>query len=223
MTAHSVQFSSVTQSCLTLCDPMNRSTPGLPVHHQLPEITQTHVHWVSDAIQPFSSSVVPFSSCPQSLPASGLFPMSQLFSWGGQSTGVSASAWVLPVNTQDLSPLHYCFSNSSRCFFSSFWFLNICPSFLLILQPLLAIFFISMTSAATYMHADNSQIFGSKTTLNLHIEAFIQHIYLIFFTVSSSLHVQNGTHHRFKPTLLPISFPSQSLIPLPLCPLALCI
>ena len=46
------QFSSVTQSCPTLCDPMNRSTPGLPVHHQLPEFTQTHVHQVSDAIQP---------------------------------------------------------------------------------------------------------------------------------------------------------------------------
>ena len=48
----SVQFSSVTQSCLTLCNPMNHSTPGLPVHHQLPEFTQTHVHQVSDAIQP---------------------------------------------------------------------------------------------------------------------------------------------------------------------------
>ena len=48
----SVQFSSVVQSCSTLCDPMNRSTPGLPVHHQLPEFTQTHVHRVSDAIQP---------------------------------------------------------------------------------------------------------------------------------------------------------------------------
>ena len=46
----SVQFSSVAQSCLTLCDPMNRSTPGLPVHHQLPESTQTHVHWVRDAM-----------------------------------------------------------------------------------------------------------------------------------------------------------------------------
>ena len=48
----SVQFSSITQSCLTLCDPMNRSTPGLPVHHQLPEFTHIHVHRVSDAIQP---------------------------------------------------------------------------------------------------------------------------------------------------------------------------
>ena len=48
----SVQFSSVAQSCLTPCNPMNRSTPGLPVHHQLPESTQTHVHWVGDAIQP---------------------------------------------------------------------------------------------------------------------------------------------------------------------------
>ena len=46
------QFSSVTQSCLTHCDPMDCSTPGLPVHHQLPEFTQTHVHWVGDAIQP---------------------------------------------------------------------------------------------------------------------------------------------------------------------------
>ena len=49
----SVQFSSFAQSCPALCDPMNRSTPGLPVHHQLPESTQTHVHWVSYAIQPF--------------------------------------------------------------------------------------------------------------------------------------------------------------------------
>ena len=48
----SVQFSSVAQSCPTLCDPMNRSTPGLPVHHKLPEFTQTHAHRVSDAIQP---------------------------------------------------------------------------------------------------------------------------------------------------------------------------
>ena len=47
-----VQFSSVAQLCLTLCDPLNRSMPGLPVHHQLPEFTQTHVHWVGDAIEP---------------------------------------------------------------------------------------------------------------------------------------------------------------------------
>ena len=58
--------------------------------------------WCHPAI---SSSVVPFSSCPQSLPASGSFPMSQLFSWGGQSIGVLASASVLPMNTQDWSPL----------------------------------------------------------------------------------------------------------------------
>ena len=57
------QFSSIAQSCPTLCDPMNRSTPGLPVHHQLPEFTQTRVHRVSDAIQP-SHPVIPFSSCP---------------------------------------------------------------------------------------------------------------------------------------------------------------
>ena len=97
-----ISFSSVAQSCLTLWDPMNRSTPGLPVHHQLPEFTQTHTHRVSDAIL---SSVVPFPSCPQSLPASGSFPISQLFASGSQSTGVSASASVLPMNTQDWSPL----------------------------------------------------------------------------------------------------------------------
>ena len=54
---HSVQFSSVTQSCPMLCDPMNCSTPGLPVHHQLPEFTQTHVHWVNDAIQRVSDAI----------------------------------------------------------------------------------------------------------------------------------------------------------------------
>ena len=95
------QLSSVAQSCLTLWDPMNRSTPGLPVHHQLKEFTQTHVHQVSDAIHPaISSSVVPIFY-PQSLPASGSFPMSQLFTSDGQSIGVSASASVLPMNTQD--------------------------------------------------------------------------------------------------------------------------
>ena len=52
LSLRSDQIRSVTQSCLTLCDPMNRSTPGIPVHHQLPEFTQTHVHRVSDAIQP---------------------------------------------------------------------------------------------------------------------------------------------------------------------------
>ena len=56
------QFGSVAQSCPTLCDPMNHSTPGLPVHHQLPEFTQTHVHWVSDAIQP--SHPLSTQSCP---------------------------------------------------------------------------------------------------------------------------------------------------------------
>ena len=82
-------FSSVAQSCPTLCNPMDHSTLGLPVHHQLRESTQTHVHCVGDAIQP-SHPVIPFSSCPQSLPASGYFQMSQLSASGGQSIGVSA-------------------------------------------------------------------------------------------------------------------------------------
>ena len=65
-------------SRVRLCDPMNHSTPGLPVHRQLPEFTQTHVHRVRDAIQP-PHPLVPFSSCPQSFPASESFPVSQLF------------------------------------------------------------------------------------------------------------------------------------------------
>ena len=101
----SVHFRSVAQSCLTLCDPMNRSTPGLPVHHQLLEFISNSCPsswWCHPAI---SSSVTPFSSYPQSLPASGSFPMSLLFTWSGQNTGVSVSVSVLPMNTQDWSPL----------------------------------------------------------------------------------------------------------------------
>ena len=60
----SVRFSSVTQSCPTLCNPMNRSTSGLPVHHQLPEFTQTHIHWVSDVIQPSHPLSSPSPSAP---------------------------------------------------------------------------------------------------------------------------------------------------------------
>ena len=95
-----VQFSSLAQSCPTLCDPMNCSTPGHPVHHQLQECTQNHVHCVRDAIKP-SHPVIPFSSCSQSFLESGSFQMSQLSTSGGQSIGVSASTSFLPVNTQD--------------------------------------------------------------------------------------------------------------------------
>ena len=69
----------------------------LPVQHQLPEIAQTHVHWVSDAIQPSHSLFVPFSSCLQSFPASGYFPMSQFFPSGDHSVSTS----VLPMYIQD--------------------------------------------------------------------------------------------------------------------------
>ena len=96
-----VQFSSVTQSCLTLCDPTDCSTPGFPVHHQLPELAQIHVHPVGDVIQP---AFIPFSFCIQFFPASGSFPMSQFFASSGQSVGASASASVLPMNIQDWVP-----------------------------------------------------------------------------------------------------------------------
>ena len=73
---------------------MDCSTPGLPVRHQLLEFTQTHVHWVSDAIQPSHPSSVPFSSHLQSFPASGSFQMSKFFASGGQSIGISTSTSV---------------------------------------------------------------------------------------------------------------------------------
>ena len=94
-----VQFSSVAQSCPTLCDPMNHSTPVLSVHHQLLEFAQTHVHWVSDAIQP---------SHPLLSPSPPTFSLSQhqgLFQWVSSShqvakvLGVSTSTSVLPMNT----------------------------------------------------------------------------------------------------------------------------
>ena len=80
---------------------MDCSTPGFPVHHQLPELAQTLVHWVGDAIQSSPPLSSPFSSCLQSFPASGSFPRSQFFTSGGQSIGTSVSISVLPVNTQD--------------------------------------------------------------------------------------------------------------------------
>ena len=98
------QFSSVARLCQTLCDPKNCSTPGLPVHHQLPEFTQTHVHWVGDAIQP---------SHPLSSPslAFNLSQLQGLFKWVNSSHEVAKvlecqlQTSVLPMNTQDWSPL----------------------------------------------------------------------------------------------------------------------
>ena len=100
----SQSVSSVTQSCLTFCDPMECSTPGFPVHHQVPELTQTHVHQVGDAIQP-SHPVAAFSYPLQSFPASESFQMSQFFASSGQNTGVSASTSVIPMNIQDWFPI----------------------------------------------------------------------------------------------------------------------
>ena len=101
-----ISVSSVIQLCLTLCDPMDCSTPGLPVHHQLLEFTQAHVHWVGDAIQP---------SHPPSSPSPPAFNLSQhqgLFKWvssshqvAKESIGISASTSVFPTNIQHWFPL----------------------------------------------------------------------------------------------------------------------
>ena len=100
----SVQFSSVAQSCPNLrCHESQHARPPCP--SPTPGVYTNSCPlswWCHPAI---SSSIVPFSSCSQSLPASGSFPMSQLFSWGGQNIEVSALASVLPKNTQDWSPL----------------------------------------------------------------------------------------------------------------------
>ena len=96
-----LQFSSVAQSCPTLCDPMNHSTPGLPVHHQLWEFTQTIVQRIGDAMQPSHPLSSPSPSAPH--PSQH----QSLFQWGGQSNGVSASASVFPMNTQEWSPLRW--------------------------------------------------------------------------------------------------------------------
>ena len=98
---NSVQFSSVAQSCPTLGNPLDCSTPAFPVHHQLPELAQIHVHRVGDAIQP--SHPLLFASPPafKLCSASGSFPVSQFLASGGQSIEVSASASVLPMNIQD--------------------------------------------------------------------------------------------------------------------------
>ena len=99
-----LQFSSVAQSCLTL-QPYGLQHARLPCPSPTPGVHSNFFSsswWCHPAI---SSSVVPFSSCPQSLPASGSFPMSQLFAWDGQSIGVLALASVLPMNIQGWLPL----------------------------------------------------------------------------------------------------------------------
>ena len=99
-------FSSVQSlSRVRLCDPLNKQHARPPCPSPTPRVYPDSCpssRWCHPAI---SSSVIPFSSCPQSLPEWGSFPMSQLFAWGGQSTGVSALASFLPKNTQDWSPL----------------------------------------------------------------------------------------------------------------------
>ena len=97
------QFISVAQSCPTLWDPMDCSTPGLPVHHQLPELTNSY-HWVSNAIQPSPSLLSP------SPPVFNLSQPQGLFQWVSSLQQVAKvlefdSAWVLPVNIQDWFPL----------------------------------------------------------------------------------------------------------------------
>ena len=92
---------SVAKSCLTLCDPVICSTPGLPVLHYFPEFARTHVHWVDDAFQ--ASYPLLLLLLPSSFPASGSFPMCPLFTSGGQNIGASTS--VLSMNIQGWFPL----------------------------------------------------------------------------------------------------------------------
>ena len=95
-------ISSITQSCLTLCDPLNARPPCPP---STPGVYPNSCPLSWGCHPTISSSVIPFSSCPQSFPALGSFQMSKLFTSGGQSTGVSASTSVFPINIQGWSPL----------------------------------------------------------------------------------------------------------------------
>ena len=97
-----VQF--IAQLCLTLCNPMDCSTPGHPVYHQIPELTQSHVHQVSVATQPSHPLSSP-SPPAFTLQASESFPVIQFFTSVGHSIGASASASVRPMNIQDWFPL----------------------------------------------------------------------------------------------------------------------
>ena len=101
-----VQFSSVTQSCSTLCDPTDCSTPGFPAHHQLPELTKTHVHRVGDAIQPISSSAVPFSSHLQSFLASGLFQWVSSLHQAAKVLELLDCIWILTLPFTSWVPVH---------------------------------------------------------------------------------------------------------------------
>ena len=100
----SVQFSSVTQSSPTLCDSMNHSTPGLPVHHQLPEFTQTHVHQVGDAIKPSHPLLSPSPPAPNPSQHQSLFQWVNSSHEVAKAFGVSALASVLPKKSQGWSP-----------------------------------------------------------------------------------------------------------------------
>ena len=98
----SLPFSSV--QSLSLCDPMNRSTPGIPVHHQLPEFIQTHIHWVGDTIQPSHPLSSPSPPAPNPSQHQSLFQWVNSSHEVGQSTGFSALASFLPKKSQGWSP-----------------------------------------------------------------------------------------------------------------------
>ena len=101
-TPNRIQFSSAAQSCPALCNPMDCSVSGFPVHHQLPELSCSLSWWCHPTI---SFSIVPFSSRLQSFQVSGSFQMSQLLASGGQSIRVWTSTSALPIDTQDWSLL----------------------------------------------------------------------------------------------------------------------
>ena len=99
-----VLLCSVARLCLTVCDPMDCRTPGFSIPHHLLEFAQVHVHWISDAIR-LSHPLSPPSPLPSIFPSIGSSPLSWLFTSGGQSIGASASASVLPMNSQRWFPL----------------------------------------------------------------------------------------------------------------------
>ena len=154
------QIGSVAQSCPTLCDPMNCSTPGLPVHHQLPEFTQTHIHRVSDAIQPSHPLSSPSPLAPNPSQHQSLFQWVNSSHEVAKSTGVSALASFLPKKSQGLSPSEWsgrfpCSPRDSQESSPTSQFKSISS---LVLSPLVPCLFYGPTLTSIHDHRKNDSL-----------------------------------------------------------------
>ena len=182
--------------CTSLCDPMNWSTPGFPVLSYLPGFAQNLCplsQWCHPTI---SSSVTPVSSCPQSFPVSGSFPLSQLFAWGGQRIAVSASTPVLPVNIHNWFPLGL--------------------TGLISLQPKELSSILSAPQLESTVHVQYEAHFGKKRKER---KNFLLCLILLSLDLASHIHTHRHTHtpvssHKQLPLFLSQGFSASTLLAL---------